>query len=74
MAAGEGGHVDMIPPIGAPGKPLGVGAVAARAYMISAMEHRDAFCFDPGLFDRALCFCQRRKGASFQTAAFHGSS
>jgi hypothetical protein len=34
-AAGESRHADMIPPIGAAGKPLGVGTLDCRAYMIS---------------------------------------
>jgi len=34
----------------------------------------DAFCFGLRPFDRPLCFCQRRKGASLQTATCHRSS
>jgi hypothetical protein len=34
----------------------------------------DAFCFGLRPFDRPLCFCLRRKGASLQTATCHRSS
>jgi hypothetical protein len=34
----------------------------------------DAFCFGLWPFDRPVCFCQRRKGASLQTATCHRSS
>ena len=34
----------------------------------------DPICFGFGPFDRPLCFCRRRKGASLQTATCHRSS